>query len=100
MFGGNIYVIRLARDEDRRALDSLAELDSARRINGRALIGEIDGRIAAAVALEDGRVIADPFQPTSHLVVQLRLRTNGLKAHEHTSKRRLPTAGRADESDR
>lgn len=84
MFGGNVYVIRLARDEDEPALRRLAELDSARPIRGRALIGEIDGRAAAALSIEDGRVIADPFRSTSHLAVQLRLRASSLKAHERT----------------
>ncbi len=82
MFGGNVYVIRIARDEDEGALRELAQLDAKRPIYGRALIGEISGRPAAALALEDGRTIADPFQDTSHLVVQLRLRASSLQAHE------------------
>jgi hypothetical protein len=84
MFGGNIYVIRLARDDDREALEALAKLDGKRPIRGRALVGEIDGRPAAAWSLEDDRSIADPFRPTSHLLVQLRMRAHSLKTHERT----------------
>jgi hypothetical protein len=84
MFGGNIYVIRLAHDDDHDALRAIAKLDGKRPIEGRALIGEIDGRPAAAWSIEDGRAIADPFRPTSHLLVQLRMRASSLKTHERT----------------
>lgn len=84
MFGGNIYVIRLATHEDERALRELAELDSQKPITERALVGEINGRVAAALSLSDGRIVADPFQATSHLAAQLRLRAGALRAYERT----------------
>jgi len=84
MFGGNTYLIRLATKEDEPALRELAQLDSQKPITGRALIGKIDGRAAAALSLSDGRIVADPFQATSHLAVQLRLRAGAVQAYEHT----------------
>ena len=52
MFAANAYVIRHATGADK-----LAELDSQRPLTGPALVGEIDGRPAAAISLTDGRVI-------------------------------------------
>ena len=68
MFAANSYVIR--------------HLDSQRPLTGPALVGEIDGRPAAAVSLTDGRVIADPFQQTGRLVALLRMRARALSEHE------------------
>jgi hypothetical protein len=36
------------------------------------------------VSLSDGRIVADPFQPTAHLVVHLRLRAGAVRAYERT----------------
>jgi hypothetical protein len=79
MFAANAYVIRHAIGAER-----IAELDSQRPLTGPALIGEIDGRPAAAISLTDGRVVADPFQHTASLVALLRMRARGLRAAERT----------------
>lgn len=84
MFGGYTYVIRPATPEDETVLRRLAALDSQAPLAAPALIGEIAGRPAAALSLADGRAIADPFEATSHLVVQLRLRASALLAYERT----------------
>jgi hypothetical protein len=47
-----------------------------------ALIGDIDGVPCAALSLADGRVVADPFRPTSALVRHLRLHRSGWRARE------------------
>jgi hypothetical protein len=41
----------------------------------------VDGRPAAALDLDSGRAIADPFVPTSALLVQLRMRAAGIEAY-------------------
>lgn len=79
MFAANAYCIRHVTGERK-----LAYLDSQRPLTGPALLGEIDGRPAAAISLEDGRVVADPFQHTAHLVAQLRMRARGVTAAEST----------------
>jgi hypothetical protein len=84
MSAANTYVIRLATEEDARALRRLGELDSQPPLAGRALIGEIDGAPAAALSLDDGRVTADPFRRTEHLEACLRLRAQALQAYQAT----------------
>ena len=80
MYSANAYVIRQATIEDQPALERLAALDSQRPLSGRTLIGEIEGSPAAAVSVADGRVIADPFQATAHLVPVLIMRRRSLLA--------------------
>ena len=63
--------IRTARSGDEAALRRLAALDSADPIAGPALVAEVDGELRAALALDDQRVIADPFHTTAQLVVLL-----------------------------
>jgi hypothetical protein len=82
MFAANTYVIRMTTDDDVRALRRLGELDSQAPLAGRALIGEIDGTPLAALSLDDGRVTADPFRRTEHLVACLRMRAQALRAYE------------------
>jgi hypothetical protein len=82
MFSSNAYAIHVATEEDEPVLRRLAALDSRPPLSGPVLIGEIDGAPAAALSLTEGRVVADPFVPTGHLAVHLRLRAEGLLAHE------------------
>jgi hypothetical protein len=75
------YTIRLAGPADESALRTLAELDSAAPLTGSALIAEYDDGIAAAVAMDDDRAIADPFRPTAGLLIALRTtRANHVRA--------------------
>jgi hypothetical protein len=82
MFSAAAYHIRPARDEDEPALRRLAYLDSADPLGGRILIGEIDRVPAAAMSLDDDRIVADPFQRSNALRVHLRMRAAGIRAHE------------------
>ena len=50
----------------------LAQLDSATLVWGPALVAEESGEARAALFLDDGSVVADPFRHTSHLVQLLR----------------------------
>jgi hypothetical protein len=84
MYPSNAYVIRQATVADEGTLRRLAKLDSQRPFSGPALIGEIDGRPAAAVSLFEGRVIADPFQRTDILRQVLRMRLNAIRAYSST----------------
>lgn len=84
MFAANTYRIRLANDEDMNALRGLADRNADQRLDGRVLIGEIDGVGAAALSLSDGRVIADSSPCIDHLVANLRLRAASIRAYEAT----------------
>jgi hypothetical protein len=82
LFPANAYIIRMATAEDAAALRRLAELDSARPLTGRVLIGEIDGQPAAALSLKTNATIADPFQATENLRVHMRMRASAIEAVE------------------
>jgi hypothetical protein len=66
--------LRKASAEDSRRITKLATLDSALAPSGPLLLAEVDGRLRAALPLEGGEPIADPFHPGAELVELLRLR--------------------------
>ena len=68
--------IRVARPGDEATLLRLAALDSAPAPRGDVLVALIDGEILAALALDSGHAIADPFRPTADLVELLRTRAH------------------------
>jgi hypothetical protein len=85
MLPANTYVIRLATIDDEPALRRLAELEGQRPLSGGTLlIGEVDGRPAAATSLDDGRVVADPFQLTVQLRHVLVVRAGALRTYART----------------
>jgi hypothetical protein len=72
--------LRYAAAADSRRLAYLAELDSTTVPAGPALVAEIDGRIRAALPLDGGAPIADPFHRGAELVDLLRLRAAQLRS--------------------
>lgn len=82
-------VIRAARGSDTEALARLASLDSAPALHGPVLVAEADGRLDAALELESGARISDPFHPTSDLVALLELRARRLSTEMHPAFRRV-----------
>jgi hypothetical protein len=84
MYPADAYTIRYATLDDVPALRRLVELDGTPLFCGPALIAEIGGAPAAAVSLRDGRLIADPSQPTTVPSQLLRMRRDALRAHTHT----------------
>ena len=70
----SIIVIRTPRSEEAFAVRRLAYLDSQRPLRGDALVAQVDGELLAAISLDDGRVVADPFTHTADLVELLRMR--------------------------
>ena len=59
--------IRYARPDDALALLELADLDSSHAPHGVVLVAEVDGRLWAALSLDDGHAVADPFRPSGEL---------------------------------
>lgn len=90
--------IRVASEQDASALLRLAALDSADVPRGQILLAEEDRAVRAALPLDGGRPIADPFAPTTHLLALLELRAARLRgvtgAHGGRAHRGRP-AGRA-----
>jgi len=70
--------VRALHESDRGALARLAGRDTADVPAGHALGAEMNGALVAALSLEDGRVIADPFSSTSSAIELLRLRARQL----------------------
>ena len=65
-------LVRPARSVDAADLAVLAALDSAMPLTGDVLLAVSEGEVAAAMSLDTGAVIANPFEPTAHLVDLLR----------------------------
>jgi hypothetical protein len=66
--------VRLAAQDDETALRRLADVDSASRLTGRVLVAELEDELRAAISLDTGTVIANPFKPSADIVHVLRLR--------------------------
>ena len=79
MNGGSV-TIRLADACDAAAVRRLAALDSAPAPRGEVLIAEVDGAALAALSLERGAAIADPFQLTGDVLALLSMRAAQLAA--------------------
>jgi hypothetical protein len=65
--------LRLARPADAALVRRLALLEGVKPPR-EALVAELAGDVLAAISIHDGRVVADPFQHTAHVVGLLRLR--------------------------
>jgi hypothetical protein len=66
--------IRRATAADRPRVLELAELDSRPAPVGETLLAEVEGRLWAAVGIEDGAAVADPFHPTRDVEWLLQMR--------------------------
>jgi hypothetical protein len=69
--------LRHATVADETALTRLAALDSSRVPDGELLVAEVDGALVAALSVDTGAVIADPFEHTATIVESLRVRARG-----------------------
>ena len=79
---------RTATEADDRVLRELSALDSAVRPLARpAALAVLDGRPVAAVSLENGRVVADPFVRTDGAVALLKARVASLAADHEPARR-------------
>jgi hypothetical protein len=67
------FTIRRADLADLAALDRLAAVDSAPVPTGDVLVAEVGGELWAALEIDSGAAIADPFRPSGELVELLRL---------------------------
>jgi hypothetical protein len=82
-------VIRQARPADDLTLRTLAIADGADRPTGRTIVAEVDGSIVAALPLDGGEPVADPFRRTADLVALLEARAKQLAATCRESHSRL-----------
>jgi hypothetical protein len=65
--------IRPAYADDQVGLQRLASLDSVASVPPHPLlVAEVDGELRAALSVDDGRAISDPFFPTASILDLLR----------------------------
>src|ERR671932_584285 len=86
--------IRPALAHDAAALRRLAALDSASPPRGAVLLAEVEGELWAALPLDGGPAIGDPFRPSGDLVRLLELRASQLTGGDGRrprSRRRRPS---------
>jgi hypothetical protein len=74
--------IRRLTETDGDAIAQLAELDTHDLPREPLLGAEVEGRLVAAVSLADGRVLSDPFTPTTEIQALLELRAAQLRRRD------------------
>ena len=73
-------LIRAARGSDGPALRRLAELDSRPLPGGALLVAERGDEVVAALSMDTGDRVADPFRRTADVVDLLAFRARRLRA--------------------
>jgi hypothetical protein len=86
-------VLRPATSADHTELENLAALDSARPLEGEVLLAFAGGGVRAAVSLDSGRAVADPFYASAELVELLRAAAGNDRRRARTW-RRAPRVAR------
>ena len=64
--------IRHATAADEADLTRVAALDSSRVPSGELLVAELDGRVVAALSIDTGAAVADPFEHPASIVDSMR----------------------------
>jgi hypothetical protein len=83
--GASSLTLRMAVPADAEALDRLAQLDSRRAPRGAVIVAEVGGELWAAVSIDDGHAVADPFRPTGELMALLVERSRQLRRVRRTA---------------
>src|SRR4051794_36370569 len=86
-------LIRHARPDEGDALAALAQLDSNRAPRGDVIVADVRGELWAAVSLDDGHAVANPFRPSGELTFRLSERARELRGVGRDSARRRPRGG-------
>jgi hypothetical protein len=75
--------IRRATAADASAVRRLAVLDSAFPPTGDVLLAEMGDELWAALSVDTGAAVADPFRPSGDIVDLLRFRADRLSRDSH-----------------
>jgi hypothetical protein len=81
--------VTIYRSDSNETIERLAELDSSPCPAGPVLVAAVAGQARAALPLNGGPAIADPFHPTAELVSLLEMRAAQL--NRSSSPHRLVT---------
>ena len=82
--------IRFAAPDDEAALTRLAELDSTHAPRGAVLVAEIGDEMWAALSLDDGHAVGDPFRFSSEALWMLTERSRQLRRERRGRMQTLP----------
>ena len=77
--------VRPAAASDADALRLLAALEGVNMPTGDVLVAQLGGDVVAALPLDGGRPIADPFRHSAELVEMLKLRARQLRREAQES---------------
>jgi hypothetical protein len=80
--------LRPVRNDERGAVERLATLDARPAPSGEVLLALVDGRPVAALSVDDGSVVADPFTPSAGAVALLQTRAQAVWAARGAGVRR------------
>jgi len=72
--------IRHATASDEADLTRLAALDSSRLPSGELLVAALDDRLVAALSIDTGAAVADPFEHTAAIVDSMRAQVRETRA--------------------
>jgi hypothetical protein len=81
--------VRAAAQRDSEAVRLLAALEGVEMPAGPVLVAQVGDDVIAALPLDGGRALADPFRPTKHLVAVLELRARQLRSENKPEHRPL-----------
>ena len=79
--------IRRGLSDDASALERIAALDSSHTPAEPVLVAEVDGDLHAAISLQDGAIVADPFVDTRMERLLLVTRASQLRGERETRRR-------------
>jgi hypothetical protein len=78
--GDEGLTVRAACQRDAEAVRLLAALEGVTMPSGPMLVAEVGDDVLAALPLDGGRALADPFRPSAHMVELLELRARQVRA--------------------
>ncbi|MGZ6674108.1 MAG: hypothetical protein ACXVFM_17345 [Solirubrobacteraceae bacterium] len=88
--GGRHLTTRWATPDDAGPIARLAQLDESRPPRGVVLLAEVGQELWAAISLDDGHLIADPFRLSGEVAFDLAQRARKLKRAERGRMGLLP----------
>jgi hypothetical protein len=79
--------VRAATGADGEAVRLLAALEGVNMPTGQVLVAQVGDDVVAALPLQGGQALADPFRRTAQYVELLQVRAKQLRALDHTAQR-------------
>jgi hypothetical protein len=83
------FTIRSALPIDAPAIEALAELDSARAPRGQVLLAEVGDELWAALSVDNGHGVSDPFRPAAEALLVLAERARQLRGSRRARSHRF-----------